>query len=114
MATGNCNCPLIKCQIVGNFFNSMAYETISVSLAHTIKALSPLFTVIAYKLWYGIVYHRPVYFSLFVLTVGVGMVCATNLRFDFGGSLFALGSTFIFVMLNYMLTLARTLSANTL
>jgi solute carrier family 35, member E1 len=92
--------PLGLFQIVGHFFSSMALTFVSVSFSHTIKALSPLFTVLIYTNIYHIAYSRSVYVSLGTLTLGVIMVCATNLQFHLIGFFCSLGSTFTFVMYN--------------
>ncbi|KAB8342902.1 hypothetical protein FH972_022499 [Carpinus fangiana] len=92
--------PLTAFQIGGHILNSDAMSRIPVSLVHTIKGLSPLFTVLAYRLIFRIHYSIPTYLSLVPLTLGVVMACSANLSGDFVGLLFALGSALLFVTQN--------------
>ncbi|KAI8906763.1 triose-phosphate transporter family-domain-containing protein [Gorgonomyces haynaldii] len=92
--------PLGLFQIFGHYFTSTALAFVPVSFAHTIKALSPLFTVLAYRIFYQVRYSKQVYFSLLPLTSGVMLVCATNLKFHSVGFIFALASMFTFVSQN--------------
>jgi drug/metabolite transporter (DMT)-like permease len=59
-----------------------------------------MFTVLIYRLFFQIIHSKNVYLSLLVLTCGVMLVCATNLKFHWTGFCFALGSTFVFVIQN--------------
>lgn len=92
--------PLAVFQIVGHTLSSAAMSYISVSFTHTIKALSPLFTVLLYRSVYKIIYSIKVYSSLVPLTLGVMLVCATELTFNTFGVLCALASTGVFVVQN--------------
>ncbi|GAA6063940.1 hypothetical protein JCM10212_002138 [Sporobolomyces blumeae] len=87
-------------QIAGHVFSSMAIARVPVSTVHTIKALSPLFTVLSYVALFGVRYSTPTYVSLLPLTVGVMLACSFDLRANAIGFLCALGSTFIFVAQN--------------
>jgi solute carrier family 35 protein E1 len=81
-------------------FSSMAISRIHVSTVHTIKALSPLFTVAAYALFFGVKYSPKTYLSLLPLTIGVMLgtfdVSASNPI----GLLCAFGSALVFVSSN--------------
>ncbi|KAI8854554.1 triose-phosphate transporter family-domain-containing protein [Chytridium lagenaria] len=92
--------PLSIFQILGHIFSSMAISRVSVSFAHTIKALSPLFTVFVYRFFFSISYSRKVYFSLLPLTIGVMLVCSNKVSFQVLGFIFALMSTVVFVLQN--------------
>ncbi|KAJ3109426.1 suppressor of loss of ypt1 [Phlyctochytrium planicorne] len=92
--------PLSIFQILGHVFSSMAISRVSVSFAHTIKALSPLFTVFVYRVFFRISYGPKVYFSLLPLTAGVMLVCSNKVTFQLIGFVFALASTVIFVLQN--------------
>jgi solute carrier family 35, member E1 len=66
-----------------------------------VQALSPLFTVAAYALLFGVSYSAKTYISLLPLTIGVMLVCT----FDVSGSnitglLCAFGSALVFVSSN--------------
>lgn len=92
--------PLTAFQIGGHILNSDAMARIPVSLVHTIKGLSPLFTVLAYRLVFRIHYTLPTYLSLVPLTLGVIMACSANFTADFIGLLYAFGSAILFVTQN--------------
>jgi drug/metabolite transporter (DMT)-like permease len=90
--------PLGICQIVGHYLSSAALSTISVSTSHTIKALSPIFTVLFYSIFYKISFSRRVYVALTVLTSGVMLVCASKLKFHIIGYTCILLSCVVFVL----------------
>lgn len=94
--------PLALFQIGGHLLSSNATSKIPVSLVHTIKGLSPLFTVLAYRFIYDIRYPMATYLSLIPLTIGVMLACSGN--HSFGGQLlgivYALLATLIFVTQN--------------
>jgi len=82
-------------------FSSMAISRIPVSTVHTIKALSPLFTVAAYALLYGVSYSAKTYISLFPLTIGVMLACSFDVSAsNTMGLLCAFGSALVFVSSN--------------
>lgn len=94
--------PLALFQIGGHLLSSNATSKIPVSLVHTIKGLSPLFTVLAYRFIYDIRYPVATYLSLIPLTIGVMLACSG--KQSFGGQLvgiiYALLATLIFVTQN--------------
>ncbi|KAM0713689.1 hypothetical protein Q7P37_010651 [Cladosporium fusiforme] len=92
--------PLTAFQIGGHILNSDAMSKIPVSLVHTIKGLSPLMTVAAYRIFYDIRYSTPTYLSLIPLTIGVIMACAASTTTNFFGLLNAFGSAVLFVTQN--------------
>lgn len=95
--------PLAAFQIGGHLLSSTATSKIPVSLVHTIKGLSPLFTVFAYRLFFDIRYPTATYLSLVPLTLGVMLACSGSHSFNGGqffGILYALLATIIFVTQN--------------
>lgn len=92
--------PLTAFQIGGHILNSDAMARIPVSLVHTIKGLSPLFTVLAYRLIFRVHYSVPTYLSLIPLTLGVIMACSANTSANLLGLVFAFGSAILFVTQN--------------
>ncbi|KAB5585763.1 triose-phosphate transporter family-domain-containing protein [Coniochaeta sp. 2T2.1] len=94
--------PLAGFQIAGHLLSSNATSKIPVSLVHTIKGLSPLFTVLAYRFIFDIRYPRATYYSLIPLTIGVMLACSGKNGFSghFLGILYALLATIIFVTQN--------------
>ncbi|KAK4056054.1 hypothetical protein OIO90_003049 [Microbotryomycetes sp. JL221] len=87
-------------QIAGHVFSSMAIARVPVSTVHTIKALSPLFTVLSYVGLFGARYSSATYTALLPLTLGVMLACSFDLRANAVGFLCALGSTIVFVSQN--------------
>ena len=92
--------PLAFFQIAGHILSSIATEKIPVSLVHTIKGLSPLFTVLAYRLIYHIHYATATYLSLVPLTLGVVLACSVEFSGNLFGILCAFGGALIFVTQN--------------
>jgi solute carrier family 35, member E1 len=92
--------PLTAFQIGGHILNSDAMSRIPVSLVHTIKGLSPLMTVLAYRTFFDIRYSKPTYLSLIPLTLGVGLACSASFAANFLGLLYAFGSAILFVTQN--------------
>lgn len=92
--------PLGLFQLVGHILSSTATSKIPVSLVHTIKGMSPLFTVLAYRFIYLRRYSVSTYLSLIPLTLGVILACSAQ----FGGNLFgilcALFAALVFVSQN--------------
>ncbi|KAI3323909.1 triose-phosphate transporter [Xylariaceae sp. AK1471] len=98
----NTTLPLAAFQIGGHLLSSTATSKIPVSMVHTVKGLSPLFTVLAYRFVFDIRYPRATYYSLVPLTLGVTLACSSNhtYRGEIVGILYALGATIIFVTQN--------------
>jgi len=92
--------PLALFQIGGHILSSYATEKIPVSLVHTIKGLSPLFTVLAYRLLFNIRYPVATYLSLIPLTFGVVLACSVEFSGNLFGVLCAFGGALIFVTQN--------------
>ncbi|KAJ5959076.1 uncharacterized protein N7479_006226 [Penicillium vulpinum] len=92
--------PLAVFQLAGHILSSMATAQIPVSLVHTIKGLSPLFTVLAYRVLFRIRYARATYLSLIPLTVGVMLACSTGVSTNFFGIFCAFGAAIVFVSQN--------------
>ncbi|KAF9170534.1 suppressor of loss of ypt1 [Mortierella sp. AD011] len=93
--------PLVGFQVVGHVFSSIAISRVPLSFVHTIKALSPLFTVVFYRIILGTTYSREVYISLVPLTLGVMLACRLSLEFNnLVGLICALASTLVFVTQN--------------
>jgi solute carrier family 35, member E1 len=92
--------PLTGFQIGGHILNSDAMSRIPVSLVHTIKGLSPLMTVFAYRVFYDIRYSTPIYLSLIPLTLGVIMACSASFKGNLVGLTYAFGSAILFVTQN--------------
>lgn len=92
--------PLAIFQLAGHILSSMATSQIPVSLVHTIKGLSPLFTVLAYRVLFRIRYAQATYLSLIPLTLGVMLACSTGFSTNFFGILCALVAALVFVSQN--------------
>ncbi|KAG1723837.1 triose-phosphate transporter family-domain-containing protein [Suillus paluster] len=92
--------PMGMFQVGGHMFSSMAISKIPVSTVHTIKALSPLFTVAAYAILFRVKYTPKTYFSLLPLTIGVMLACTFEAASSPTGLLCAFGSALVFVSSN--------------
>ncbi|KAF2660253.1 TPT-domain-containing protein [Lophiostoma macrostomum CBS 122681] len=92
--------PLTLFQIGGHILSSDATSRIPVSLVHTIKGLSPLLTVAAYRIFFKIEYSIPTYLSLIPLTLGVVLACSADFNANFMGLLMAFASAILFVTQN--------------
>ncbi|KAL1848033.1 hypothetical protein Plec18170_008208 [Paecilomyces lecythidis] len=92
--------PLAVFQLAGHILSSMATSKIPVSLVHTIKGLSPLFTVLAYRFLFRIRYARATYLSLVPLTLGVMLACSTGFSTNFFGIICAFLAAIVFVSQN--------------
>lgn len=88
-------------QVGGHIFSSMAISRIPVSTTHTIKALSPLITVAAYALLFGVRYSAKTYISFLPLTLGVMLACSFDVSASNAiGLSCAFGSAIVFVSSN--------------
>jgi solute carrier family 35, member E1 len=92
--------PITAFMIGGHILSSDAISRIDVSLVHTIKGLSPLITVAAYRFIYHVPYSVETYLSLIPLTIGVVLACSTNFSANFLGLLSAFASAILFVTQN--------------
>ncbi|EXJ93515.1 hypothetical protein A1O1_01907 [Capronia coronata CBS 617.96] len=92
--------PLSIFQLLGHLLSSYATSKIPVSLVHTIKGLSPLFTVLAYRVVFRIRYKRSTYLSLVPLTLGVMLACSTDFSTNFWGITASLVAAIVFVSQN--------------
>ena len=94
--------PMSLFVLTGHLFSAVATSKIPVSTVHTVKALSPIFTVAAYSSLFGVQYTRRTYTALLLLTLGVMLACSGSVATngDHIGLISALGSTFVFVSQN--------------
>ena len=92
--------PLALFQLGGHILSSTATEKIPVSLVHTIKGLSPLFTVLAYRFIFRIRYGTATYLSLIPLTFGVILACSVEFSGNIFGIICAFGGALVFVTQN--------------
>ncbi|ODV78912.1 TPT-domain-containing protein [Suhomyces tanzawaensis NRRL Y-17324] len=94
-------------QFVGHLSSHKATLLIPVSLVHTIKALSPLITVLIYRMLFKIKYKIVTYVTLVPLIVGIMLTCykpkkaaASTPSYYFTGLVYAFISMLIFVSQN--------------
>jgi solute carrier family 35 protein E1 len=92
--------PITAFMIGGHILSSDAISRIDVSLVHTIKGLSPLITVAAYRFIFNKNYTVATYVSLIPLTIGVILACSTNFSANLLGFLSAFASAILFVTQN--------------
>ena len=92
--------PLALFQLGGHVLSATATAKIPVSLVHTIKGLSPLFTVLAYRFLFNIRYSVSTYLSLIPLTLGVVLACSVEFSGNVVGVTCAFVAAIIFVSQN--------------
>ncbi|ODV86277.1 hypothetical protein CANARDRAFT_231783 [[Candida] arabinofermentans NRRL YB-2248] len=84
-------------QFVGHIASHKATSIIPVSLVHTIKALSPLTTVLIYRFMFGQNFNYKTYLTLIPLVVGVMLSCIKNHNVTLKDDLFYEGCVFAFI-----------------
>jgi solute carrier family 35, member E1 len=98
--------PMGVFQFLGQIASHNSTSIIPVSLVHTIKALSPLTTVLIYRFLFNKKFQTKTYLTLVPLITGVMLCCTRNDNLDispdmvFRGSMFAFLSMLIFVSQN--------------
>ncbi|OUM69706.1 hypothetical protein PIROE2DRAFT_26921, partial [Piromyces sp. E2] len=92
--------PLSMFQIFGHLLNTFALSLVSVNFVQTIKALSPLFIISIYSIFFHEKYSKQTYFSLIPLVCGVMLVCFNKSSFNTVGFLCAFFSCLIFALQN--------------
>lgn len=89
--------PMGMFQFLGQIASHNATSIIPVSLVHTIKALSPLTTVLIYRFMFKKQFSIITYLTLIPLITGVMLCCTRNDNLNLSDSLFFKGSTFAFI-----------------
>lgn len=67
--------PMGMFQFVGHITSHKATSLIPVSMVHTIKAISPITTVLIYRLLFGVKYKLITYVTLIPLVLGIMLTC---------------------------------------
>ncbi|KAG7890803.1 hypothetical protein KL936_002087 [Ogataea polymorpha] len=89
--------PMGMFQFLGHIASHKATSVIPVSLVHTIKALSPLTTVLIYRFMFKQKFGSKTYLTLLPLMVGVMLSCVKNDRITADSEFFYTGCVFAFV-----------------
>lgn len=89
--------PMGMFQFVGQIASHNSTSIIPVSLVHTIKALSPLTTVLIYRFIFKKKFSVKTYLTLIPLVTGVMLSCTRNSNLNLSDSLFFRGSLFAFI-----------------
>lgn len=98
--------PMGLFQFIGHITSHKATSVIPVSLVHTIKALSPITTVLIYRIVYKTQFRKVTYLTLCPLMAGIMMTCYKPKRVSvahdhyMSGLIYAFVSMFIFVSQN--------------
>lgn len=87
-------------QLFGHIFSHKATSLIPVSFVHTIKALSPLLTIMIYRTVFNRNYSRQTYIALIPLVSGVVLTCIREIESNLNGIFFAFISCLTFVLQN--------------
>lgn len=94
----NATLPMGIFQFLGQIAGHKATSVIPVSLVHTIKALSPLTTVLIYKFLFGKEFNLNTYLTLVPLILGVMLSCTRSDVLNHDDShIYHLGCTFAFI-----------------
>ncbi|KAG7662450.1 uncharacterized protein J8A68_003981 [[Candida] subhashii] len=105
----NTTLPMGCFQFIGHITSHKATSLIPVSLVHTMKSLSPIITVLIYRILYKKQYKLVTYLSLIPLICGIMLTCykpttttttTTGMEYYGTGLLFAFFSMLIFVSQN--------------
>lgn len=75
--------PMGTFQFVGKVFSLAATSSCSVATVASIRSLSPLFIVLGYRIYYGVIFPLQTYISLIPLVLGVGMIMISQ----YGGAI---------------------------
>ncbi|CUM63469.1 uncharacterized protein PRCAT00001044001 [Priceomyces carsonii] len=67
--------PMGLFQFSGHILSHTAFSLVPVSTVHTVKALSPIITVLIYRLFFKVHYKRSTYISLIPLSLGIMLTC---------------------------------------
>lgn len=89
--------PMGMFQFLGQIASHNSTSIIPVSLVHTIKALSPLTTVLIYRFLFGKHFPLRTYITLLPLMLGVMLSCTRNDKLQLSNDLFWRGSLFAFL-----------------
>jgi len=92
--------PLACGKFVGSVLSHISIWKISVSYAHTIKGMLPIFTVMLSKLVYKEKYSTLVYVSLLPIVMGVAIATMTEISFEIYGMISAVLATCTFSIQN--------------
>lgn len=89
--------PMGMFQFLGQIASHNATSVIPVSLVHTIKALSPMTTVLIYKVVFNKMFSYKTYFTLIPLILGVMLSCSKNTSKHADDDVFHKGCIFAFI-----------------
>lgn len=89
--------PMGMFQFIGQIASHNSTSIIPVSLVHTIKALSPLTTVLIYRFLFKKKFSMKTYLTLLPLVTGVMLCCTRNDNLNLSNTLFYKGSLFAFI-----------------
>lgn len=92
--------PLGFGKLLGSVASHVSIWRVSVSYAHTIKGMLPIFTVTLSRIFYNERQSTIVYLSLVPIVVGVAIATMTELSFEFYGMLSAVLATCTFAVQN--------------
>jgi solute carrier family 35 protein E1 len=88
--------PLSVGHILAHILTQISLEYVPVSFTHTVKALSPLFTIIIARHFTGEQFTLPIVLSTLPIVVGVSLSSMTEVNYNLTGFLAAVASTAIF------------------
>lgn len=87
--------PFALFRLFGHVSAAVSVSLVTVSYAHTVKALGPLFSMVLSRVILGSTFSRQTYVSLIPLISGIMLATATEINFSLMGTLAALFSVFV-------------------
>lgn len=102
-------------QVIGHIASHKATSVIQVSFVHTIKALSPLATILIYRVFFNQKIKLKTYYTLIPLVLGIMIACyKPGSDFNYPGLFYSLTSMIIFVSQNIYSKKSLTIEPKTL
>ncbi|KAK6458321.1 member of triose phosphate translocator family [Scheffersomyces xylosifermentans] len=89
--------PMGGFQFIGHITSHKATSIIPVSLVHTVKSLSPLITVLVYRVFFGANYKLITYITLIPLILGIMLTCYKKSSAATAGSFYVTGLVYAFI-----------------
>lgn len=102
-------------QFVGHITSHKATSLIQVSFVHTIKALSPMATILIYRVFFNQKIKLRTYYTLLPLVLGIMLACyKPGADFSYAGFIYSMISMIIFVSQNIYSKKSLTIESKTL
>jgi len=87
--------------VLARVLTYISFSKVPASLTQTVKASTPVFTVVMSYVMYGTRTRRTILLTLIPIIIGVALVAATELQFNLGGFVSALMASMISVLQSF-------------